>query len=45
MKYKSGSNKIVLITTHAKKIYKKGEEKWSSAVKRATLELRKKGVL
>ena len=42
---KKGSNKIVMITEHAKKIYKKGEEKWSHALKRATLELRKKGLL
>jgi hypothetical protein len=36
-------NKITLIAAHAKKIYKKGKEKWSEAIKRATLELKKAG--
>ena len=38
-----GSNKIALISERAKKIYKKGSEKWSSAISRATKELKKEG--
>lgn len=40
---KSGSGKIALISARAKKIYKKGSEKWSDAISRATKELKKEG--
>ena len=36
-------NKISLISARAKKIYKKGTEKWSNAIKRASAELKKEG--
>jgi hypothetical protein len=36
-------NKIALISARAKKIYKKGTEKWSNAISRATKELKKEG--
>lgn len=34
---------IKLIAARAKKIYKKGEEKWCEAIKRASAELKKEG--
>jgi len=37
------SNTISLISARAKKIYKKGSEKWSNAISRATKELKKEG--
>jgi hypothetical protein len=37
------TNKISLISERAKKIYKKGSEKWSEAISRATKELKKEG--
>ena len=37
------NNKIALISARAKKIYKKGTEKWSNAISRATKELKKEG--
>lgn len=37
------TNKISLISARAKKIYKKGTEKWSNAIKRASVELKKEG--
>lgn len=37
------TNKIALISARAKKIYKKGSEKWSNAISRATKELKKEG--
>ena len=37
------SNTITLISARAKKIYKKGTEKWSNAIKRASAELKKEG--
>jgi hypothetical protein len=43
MATKKGSNKISLISERAKKIYKKGSEKWSNAISRATKELKKEG--
>jgi hypothetical protein len=36
-------SKITLISARAKKIYKKGTEKWSDAISRATKELKKEG--
>jgi hypothetical protein len=38
-----GGNKIALISARAKAIYKKGTEKWSNAISRATKELKKEG--
>jgi hypothetical protein len=38
-----GNNKISLISERAKKIYKKGKEKWSEAISRASKELKKEG--
>ena len=38
-----GGSKIALISAKAKKIYKKGFEKWSDAISRATKELKKEG--
>ena len=38
-----GSGKIALISARAKQIYKKGSEKWSAAIARATKELKKEG--
>jgi hypothetical protein len=40
---KKGTNKISLISAKAKQIYKKGKEKWSDAISRATKELKKEG--
>ena len=40
---KKGSGKIALISAKAKQIYKKGQEKWSDAISRATKELKKEG--
>jgi hypothetical protein len=40
---KSSGNKITLISARAKQIYKKGTEKWSNAISRATKELKKEG--
>lgn len=37
------NGKLALITERAKKIWKKGTEKWSSAIKRASAELKKEG--
>lgn len=34
---------ISLIAERAKKIYKKGSEKWTDAIKRASNELKKEG--
>ena len=36
-------NKIKEISARAKKIYKKGKEKWTDAISRATKELKKEG--
>jgi hypothetical protein len=41
----NGSKTIVLVTSHAKKIYNKGKEKWTDALKRATIDLKKKGII
>jgi hypothetical protein len=38
-------NKITLISARAKKIYKKGTEKWTDAISRASKELKKEGKL
>jgi hypothetical protein len=38
-----GGSKIALISARAKQIYKKGSEKWSNAISRATKELKKEG--
>jgi hypothetical protein len=35
--------KISLISAHAKKIWKKGSEKWTDAIRRASAELKKSG--
>ena len=35
--------KISLISAHAKKIWKKGSEKWTQAIKRSAAELKKEG--
>jgi hypothetical protein len=37
------TSKITLISSRAKKIYKKGAEKWTDAISRATKELKKEG--
>lgn len=37
------NNKISMISARAKKIYKKGSEKWGNAIARATKELKKEG--
>jgi hypothetical protein len=34
---------IKLISAHAKTIWKKGSEKWTDAIKRASAELKKSG--
>lgn len=34
---------ITLISARAKQIYKKGKEKWTDAISRATRELKKEG--
>jgi hypothetical protein len=39
------TNKITLISARAKKIYKKGAEKWTDAISRASKELKKEGKL
>jgi hypothetical protein len=39
------TNKITLISARAKKIYKKGTEKWTDAISRASKELKKEGKL
>ncbi len=36
-------SKITLISALAKKMYKKGDEKWTDAIKRATDKLKKEG--
>ena len=36
-------NKISLISARAKKIWKKGSEKWTDAISRASKELKKEG--
>jgi hypothetical protein len=38
---KKQGEKIKLISAHAKKIWKQGKEKWTDAIKRATIELKK----
>lgn len=43
MATKKSNNKIVMISSRAKQIYKKGIEKWSNAISRATKELKKEG--
>ena len=43
MATKKPINKITLISARAKQIYKKGTEKWSNAISRATKELEKEG--
>lgn len=43
MATKKQASKVTLISAHAKKIYKKGSEKWTDAVRRAALELKKAG--
>jgi hypothetical protein len=43
MATKKAGNKITLISARAKQIYKKGLEKWSNAISRATKELKKEG--
>jgi hypothetical protein len=43
MATKKQASKVTLISAHAKKIYKKGSEKWTDAVRRAALELKKEG--
>ena len=40
-KAKKSTNKIVLISSRAKQIWKKGTEKWTEAISRATKELKK----
>ena len=37
------NSKISLISARAKSIYKKGTEKWTMAISRATKELKKEG--
>lgn len=37
------TSKITLISARAKSIYKKGAEKWTDAISRATKELKKEG--
>jgi hypothetical protein len=43
MAIKKANNKITMISSRAKQIYKKGTEKWSNAISRATKELKKEG--
>jgi hypothetical protein len=44
MATKKANNKIKLISERAKKIWKgSGKEKWTSAIKRASAELKKEG--
>jgi len=43
MATKKANNKITMISGRAKQIYKKGTEKWSNAISRATKELKKEG--
>jgi len=40
-KAKAPVNKISLISARAKQIYKKGSEKWTDAIARATKELKR----
>jgi hypothetical protein len=42
-KTKTPANKISLISARAKSIYKKGSEKWTDAISRASKELRSEG--
>jgi hypothetical protein len=37
------TSKIALISARAKKIWKKGSEKWTDAISRASKELKKEG--
>lgn len=37
------NSKLALITERAKKIWKKGSQKWSDAIKKASAELKKEG--
>jgi hypothetical protein len=43
MSTKQRGEKIKLISARAKKIWKKDSEKWTNAIKRATIELKKEG--
>lgn len=42
---KKAVSKISLISARAKSIYKKGEEKWTDAISRASAMLKKEGKL
>lgn len=42
---KKVTSKISLISAKAKSIYKKGEEKWTDAISRASAMLKKEGKL
>jgi|GEM_PF-2396307 hypothetical protein len=42
-KKKKGNSGLSAITAHAKKIWKKGKEKWTDAISRASKELKKAG--
>jgi len=42
---KKATSKISLISAKAKSIYKKGEEKWTDAISRASSMLKKEGKL
>lgn len=44
-KVKKASNAISLISTRAKQIWKKGTEKWTDAISRASKELKREGKL
>jgi hypothetical protein len=43
LKTMAKTNKISLISARAKKIWKKGSEKWTDAISRASKELKKEG--
>jgi hypothetical protein len=45
MATKKSGQKIKLISAHAKKIWNKDKEKWTDAIKRATIELKKENKL
>lgn len=40
---KAKQSKIAMISAHAKKIWKKGSEKWTDAISRASKELKAAG--
>jgi hypothetical protein len=42
-KAKKTTSKITLISSRAKQIWKKGSEKWTDAISRASKELKKEG--